>query len=56
MLSITPTIKGTYNNIKKNIKNGSIILINNTQELENIINFIESKGYNIRPLSNIIKE
>ena len=56
MLSITPTINGNYNNIKKNIKNGSIILISNTQELTNIIKYIEIKGYNIVSLSNIIKE
>lgn len=56
MLSIIPTINGSYNNIKKNIKNGSIILVSNTQELTNIIKYIEIKGYKIVSLSNIIKE
>lgn len=56
MLSIIPTIKGNYTNIKNNLENGSIILINNTQELNNIIEYIISKGYNIVPLSNLIIE
>ena len=56
MLSIIPSINGNYNDIKNNIQNGSIILINNTKELSNIIDYIKNKGYNIIPLSNIIKE
>lgn len=56
MLSITPSINGNYNKIKDNLKNGSIILINNTKELSNIIDYIKSKGYSIETLSNIIKE
>ena len=56
MLSIIPSIIGNYNNIKNNLANGSIILINNTTELSNIIDYIKNKGYNIVPLSNIIKE
>ena len=56
MFSIIPTINGNYNDIKNNIQNGSIILINNTKELPNIISFIKNKGYNIIPLSKLIKE
>ena len=56
MLSIIPSINGNYNDIKNNIKNGSIILINNTKELPSIIDYIKNKGYKILPLSNIIKE
>ena len=56
MLSIIPSITGNYNNIKNNIDNGSIIHITNTMELSNIIDYIKNKGYNIVPLSNIIKE
>ena len=56
MLSIMPSITGNYNDIKNQLSNGSIILINNTQELPNIIDYIQKKGYNIKPLSNIIKE
>lgn len=56
MLSIIPSINGNYNDIKNDIQNGSIILINNTQELSNIIDYIQNKGYQMLPLSNIIKE
>lgn len=56
MHSIIPTITGNYNDIKRNLTNGSIILINNTQELNNIIEYINGKGYEIVPLSQIIFE
>lgn len=56
MLSIIPSINGNYNDIKNNLQNGSIILINNTKELPNIIDYIKNKGYTIDNLSNIIKE
>lgn len=55
MLSIIPNIKG-YLNISNNLSKGSIILINNTKELNNIIDYITSKGYKIVPLSNLITE
>lgn len=56
MLSIIPSINGNYNDIKNKLNNGSIILINNTHELSNIIDYIKNKGYIITTLSNIIKE
>lgn len=56
MHSIIPSITGNYNDIKNNLQNGSIILINNSKELSNIIDYIKNKGYSILPLSNIIKE
>ena len=56
MLSIMPNIEGNYNDIKVNLSNGSIVLINNTQELKNIIEYINSKGYKIVPLSQLIIE
>lgn len=55
MLSIIPNIKG-YLNISNNLSKGSIILINNTKELNNIIDYITGKGYKIVPLSNLITE
>ena len=56
MLSIIPSITGSYNDIKNNINNGNIILINNTKELSTIIDYIKMKGYNISPLSATISE
>ena len=56
MLSIIPKDTINYYNIKSNLENGNIILINNTQELPNIIEYILSKGYNIVSLPELIKE
>ena len=42
--------------IKSNIKNGSIIMINNIKELDVIVNYINSKGYNIVSLSELLSE
>ena len=55
VLSNNPTI-----NIKKNISNGSIILINITndilKELDYIVNYIEGKGYTITSLNRLLFE
>lgn len=56
MYTIIPNIIGDYNEIKKEITNGSIILLNNTNNLDIIIKYINNKGYNIVPLSNLLKE
>ena len=56
MLSIIPNIEGTYNNIKQNLQNGNIIHITNTKELSNIIDYLKTKGFNIVPLKENIKE
>ncbi len=56
MLSIMPKSNNNYLNIKSNLENGSLFLINNSQELPSIIEYILSKGYNIVPLSTIITE
>ena len=56
MLSILPNANVNGINIKDNLKNGNIILINNTQELTNIIESIFSKGFKIIPLSELITE
>ena len=56
ILSLIPSVNGDYNSIKNNLSNGNIILINNTYELNNIIDFITSKGYTISKLSQVISE
>ena len=45
-----------YQQIKLNLSNGNLYLIDNTQELDTIIEYITSKGYNIVPLSELITE
>jgi len=60
MYTIIPNITGGYNDIKNNLKSGSIILLEssykNISELNNIINFINNKGYNIVSLDNLLSE
>ena len=55
MLSLIP-ISANYYNIKLNLNNGNFFLIDNTKELNTIIEYILSKGYNIVPLSELIIE
>ncbi len=56
MSSILVNKNDNYQIIKNNLSNGSIYLINNTQELSNTIEYILSKGYNITTLSELIIE
>lgn len=50
---LTPT---NLNQIKNNLSNGNIYLIDNTKVLPSIIDYILSKGYKIVPLSQNITE
>ena len=45
-----------WNQIKLNLSNGNFYLIDNTKELDTIIEYITTKGYNIVPLSELITE
>lgn len=56
MLSLIPSKNTTYQDIKNNLHNGDLLLITNTQELSSIIDYIQSKGYKIVPLNDIITE
>ena len=56
MYTIIPNIQGNYNNIKKDISNGSIILIDDIDNIDNIIRYINSKGYIISKLSKLLEE
>ena len=56
MFSIMPSFNGSYNNVKDKIDNGSIILINNSYELSNIIDYINSKGYKMISLFELVSE
>ena len=56
MLSLIPATNINYLNIKNNLENGKIILIDNTKELNGIIEYIKNKGYSIVPLSELIIE
>ena len=61
--TIVPTLvvdKHLYSNIKKNLENGSIILIennkNNIKELLSTLNYITQKGEKIILLKEMLKE
>ena len=56
MNTIIPNIIGNYLDIKNNLSSGSIILLEDINNLDIIIKYISSKGYNIVPLSNLLKE
>ena len=56
MLSILVNRNDNYQSIRSNLDNGHIYLINNTQELSNIAEYIISKGYSLVPLSELIIE
>ena len=56
MFSLIPKTNITSFNLKNNLENGSMLLIDNTKELNGVIDYILSKGYRIVPLSELIYE
>ena len=56
MLVVIPSVTGGYNNIKNNLTGGSIILLEDTSNIDIIIKYINSKGYTIVPLSKLLTE
>ena len=51
------SIKGSnYNSIKDNLSNGKIIVLDNINNLNNIIKYINSKGYRIVSLDRLLRE
>lgn len=56
MLSIYIDRYSNYYNIKNSLENGRLFLIDNTQDLSSIIEYINSKGYNIVSINELINE
>ncbi len=56
MYVVLPNIIGNYLEIKNNLTNGSIILLDNLNEVDTIIKYIKSKGYKIVNLSTLLSE
>ena len=56
MYVVIPNIIGDYVDVKNNISNGSIILLNNINNLDIIIKYIKSKGYDIVSLEELLTE
>ena len=53
MYVVLPNIIGNYMEIKNNLSNGSIILLNNLNNIQVITKYINSKGYEIVALSEL---
>ena len=45
-----------YYNIKNNLSNGSIILLNNLNNIDIIVKYINSRGYEIVGLNKLLSE
>lgn len=56
MYVVLPNIIGNYYSVKNNLSNGSIILLENLKDIDTIIKYIKSKGYDIVTLSNLLSE
>lgn len=56
MYVVLPNIIGNYMEIKNNLSNGSIILLNNLNNIQVITKYINSKGYEIVALSELLEE
>ena len=56
MYVVIPNIVGDLLNIKKSLSKGSIILLEDLNNINLIIRYINSKGYQIVPLSTLLKE
>ena len=56
MYTILSTESNNYNTIKNHLSAGNIILLENTDNLNNIIKYINSKGYKIVTLSKLLDE
>ncbi len=56
MYVVIPSIIGDYLDIKNNLTNGSIILLNDINNLDIIVKYINSKGYMIVPLEELLTE
>lgn len=56
MYTVFPNIIGGYFEIKNNLSNGSIILLDNLNNIDNVIRYVMGKGYEIVTLSNLLSE
>ena len=56
MYTVIPSIIGNYKDVKDNLKNGSIILIKNNENINVIKKYIYSKGYDIVQLNKLLEE
>lgn len=53
---VIPSIKGGYYSIQNDLCSGSIILLDNLNDINMIVKYIKGKGYNITTLSKLLNE
>lgn len=56
MYVVIPSVVGGYYEVKNNLSNGSIILLDNLNDIDVIVKYIKSKGYDIVTLSTLLRE
>jgi len=56
MYVVLPNVIGGYYNIKNNISSGSIIFLDDLNDIDVIVKYIKSKGYDIVGLSELLSE
>lgn len=56
MYVVYPSVCFGYYDVKSNLSNGSIMLLNNLDDIDMIVRYIESKGYDIVTLSQLLSE
>ena len=56
MYVVLPNIIGGYYEVKNSLSNGSIILVDKMNDIDNVIRYINSKGYNVVTLGRLLSE
>ena len=56
MYTVLPNIIGGYYDVRNNLSNGSIILLDSLNDFDIIVKYIGSKGYDIVSLSELLSE
>jgi len=56
MYTVLPNIIGSYYEVRNNLSNGSVILLNNLDDFDVIVKYIKGKGYDIVSLSELLNE
>ena len=56
MYTVIPNIVGNYYDVRNNLSNGSIILLDSLNNIHNIVRYIKSKGYQVVGLKELLSE
>lgn len=56
MYVVYPVLCNGYYDVKNNLSNGSIFLLNSLDDIDIIVKYISSRGYNVVSLDNLLSE